>query len=77
VQVSWRPPTKNSDQIEAYKLMMATTSGLVKDVAHGLVLRHTVSGLRPGTEYVFCVKALYADGSFLWSASKSFTTLAR
>lgn len=77
LQVCWRPPTKNQDQIESYKLMMATTSGLVKDVAHGQLLRCGVQGLRPATEYIFCVKATYADGSFLWSGSKSFTTLAR
>jgi Fibronectin type III domain len=77
LQVSWRPPTKNSDRIESYKLMMATTSGLVKEVAQGLILQHHISSLRPGTEYIFCVKAQYADGSFLWSASKSYKTLTR
>lgn len=77
MQVAWRPPTKNSDQIERYKLMMASSTGGVREVAHGLMLRHYVTGLRPSTEYIFCVKAVYQDGSFLWSESKGFSTAAR
>ena len=53
MQVAWRPPTKNSDQIERYKLMMASSTGGVREVAHGLMLRHYVTGLRPSTEYIF------------------------
>lgn len=77
VQVEWRPPTKNADRIERYKLMMATTSGVVKEITQGRFLRYFVSGLRPASEYIFCVKALYADGSSLWSESKSFHTASR
>lgn len=32
LELSWRPPTKNSDRIERYKLMIATSTGVVKDV---------------------------------------------
>lgn len=77
MQVEWRPPTKNADRIERYKLMMATTSGVVKELTQGRFLRYFVSGLRPASEYIFCVKALYADGSCLWSESKSFFTASR
>ena len=31
-ELSWRPPTKNSERIERYKLMIATSTGVVKDV---------------------------------------------
>jgi hypothetical protein len=77
VQVAWRPPTKNSDQIESYKLMMASPTGGVREVAQGLMLRHYLSALRPSSEYIFCVKAIYQDGSFLWSESKGFRTTAQ
>lgn len=77
VQVSWRPPTKNADQIERYKLMLASSPGGVREVASGAMLKHHVGGLRPRTEYIFCVKAIYQDGSFLWSDSKAFRTTAR
>lgn len=32
LELSWRPPTKNADRIERYKLMIATGTGVVKDV---------------------------------------------
>ena len=74
--MSWRPPTKNADQIERYKLMMAVVTGGVREIAQGLMLGHYVSRLRPATEYIFCVKAIYHDGSFLWSESRAFRTTA-
>ena len=75
--MSWRPPTKNADQIERYKLMLASSTGGVREVAQGLILRHVVTGLRPATEYILCVKAVYQDGSFLWSESRAFRTTAK
>ena len=76
MQVAWRPPTKSADQIERYKLMVAAGAGGAREVAAGLMLRHHVARLRPATEYVFCVKATYHDGSFLWSESRAFRTTA-
>lgn len=74
IEVGWRPPTKNVDRIDRYKLMMATTTGRVKEICQGNHLRYKVVGLKANTEYVFCVKAIYDDGSFLWSESRAFHT---
>ena len=76
IEVAWRPPTKNADRISKFKLMLATTTGVVKDVYQGLHTRFRSTGLRPDMEYIFCVKATYDDGSFLWSESKAFQTRA-
>lgn len=32
VEVAWRPPTKSAERILHFKLMMATTTGVVRDV---------------------------------------------
>jgi hypothetical protein len=77
LQVVWRPPTKNSDQIDSYKIMMASTSGVVRELAQGNMLRYFVNNLTPASEYIFSVKAIYRDGSFLWSEPKAFSTKAR
>jgi len=45
-------------------------------VYQGLHTRFRSTGLRPDMEYIFCVKATYDDGSFLWSESKAFQTRA-
>eukprot|EP00891_Asterochloris_glomerata_P004088 jgi/Astpho2/4088/Aster-x1197 len=74
IEVAWRPPTKNMDRILDFKLMMATTTGVVKDVYHGMATQFRTVGLRANAEYIFCVKANYDDGSFIWSESKAFTT---
>ena len=42
VELSWRPPTKNAERIEKYKLMIATTTGVVKDVYQGREQRYKV-----------------------------------
>ncbi|KXZ54835.1 hypothetical protein GPECTOR_4g907 [Gonium pectorale] len=76
LELSWKPPTKNSDRIERYKLMIATGTGVVKDVYQGRESRFRVTGLKSNTEYILCVKAIYDDGSFLWSESKAYRTLA-
>ena len=74
IEVAWRPPTKNMDRILGFKLMMATTTGVVKDVYHGMATQFRTVGLRANAEYIFCVKANYDDGSFIWSESKAFMT---
>ena len=74
IEVSWRPPVKNLDRIERYKLMMATNTGVVKEVCQGKYTRYRVTGLRTNTQYIFCVKAIYDDGSFFWSDSRAFST---
>lgn len=76
IEVSWRPPTKNSERIVKFKLMLATTTGVVKEVYQGLHTRFHSTGLRPDMEYIFCVKATYDDGSYAWSESKAFSTRA-
>ena len=40
----------------------------------GKDLKFRVGGLKPNTEYIMCVKAIYDDGSFLWSESKAYMT---
>mmetsp|Transcript_17491 Transcript_17491/g.44035 ORF Transcript_17491/g.44035 Transcript_17491/m.44035 type:complete len:628 (-) Transcript_17491:2367-4250(-) len=74
LELTWVPPTKNAERIERYKLMIATATGVVKDVYQGKERRFKVTGLKPATEYILCVKALYDDGSFLWSESKAYMT---
>jgi hypothetical protein len=44
--------------------------------AQGRETRFRVTGLKSNTEYILCVKAIYDDGSFLWSESKAYRTLA-
>ena len=75
LELSWRVPARNADRIERCKLMMASTSGVVKEVCSGRMTTHTVIGLRPNTEYIFSVKAEYADGAFKWSESKAYRTV--
>ena len=74
IEVVWRPPAKNLERIKSYKLMTATSTGVVKEICEGKYTRFKVMGLQPNTQYIFCVKALFGDGSFLWSDSKSFRT---
>ena len=74
IEVSWRPPGKNADRVHHYKLMMATNTGVVKEVCQGKYERFKVTGLRANAEYIFCVKAIYDDGKHVWSESKAFCT---
>ncbi|KAK9813721.1 hypothetical protein WJX73_005291 [Symbiochloris irregularis] len=74
ISVTWTPPTKNSDRIAGYKAMLSTLSGVVREVYRGPEPQCKAEGLRPHVEYVFCVKAFYEDGSFLWSEPVAFTT---
>ena len=76
ITISWSPPTKNADRISNFKVMVATTYGVVKTVYIGPKQQCLVASLKPSQEYVFSVKALYDDGSFLWSESQSFSTRA-
>jgi hypothetical protein len=54
--------------------MLANSAGAVREVYLGKDTSARAAGLRPNSEYVFSVKALYDDGSHLWSDSKAFTT---
>lgn len=74
INVRWLAPTKNIDRIEKYKLMMGSTSGMVKEVYSGKNKKFKAVSLKPNSEYVFCVKAIYDDGSFIWSDSQAFKT---
>jgi len=74
VLLSWRAPSKNADRISCYKLKLATPTGVVKEVYRGRATSYKVGGLRGNSEYIFCIKAEYDDGWFLWSEPKSFTT---
>ncbi len=56
--------------------MMATTTGVVREVIEGPYTSYKVQGLKPNQEYIFCVKAVYDDGSFAFSDSRSFHTLS-
>eukprot|EP00963_Diacronema_lutheri_P007494 scaffold649_cov347-Pavlova_lutheri.AAC.133 len=74
IELAWRPPERNADRIEHFKLMVANNLGVVKEVYRGKSMHFRVRKLRPSTEYIFCLKAVYADGSYLWSDPKSFKT---
>lgn len=74
IELAWRPPERNADRIEHFKLMVANNLGVVKEVYRGKSMQFKVRKLRPNTEYIFCLKAVYADGSYLWSDPKSFKT---
>ena len=74
LELAWRAPTRTADRIDHFKLLMSSTTGVVRDVCEGKLERFRVTGLRPGTEYVFCVKAVFDDGSHAWSESKAFKT---
>jgi len=76
VQVSWKAPSKNSERISSFKVMAATSTGVVKEVYSGRDTAARATGLRPNAEYVFCVKATYDDNTFLWSESRAFRTKA-
>ncbi len=52
--------------------MVATATGVVATVYEGPAQRCRAGGLKPGGEYIFCVKATYDDGSAVWSAPKAF-----
>ncbi|KAK9825409.1 hypothetical protein WJX81_002378 [Elliptochloris bilobata] len=74
LEVAWRPPTKNRERISGYKVMIATATGVVATVYEGALQRCRAAGLKPGAEYIFCVKATYDDGSAAWSAPRTFHT---
>ena len=48
LEVSWRPPTKNQDRVDRYKLMVATNTGVVKEVCQGSSFQHVLRVLRQG-----------------------------
>lgn len=57
LEVGWRAPVRALDKIDHFKLLMSSSSGVVKDVCQGKFDHFKVPHLRPSTEYVFCVKA--------------------
>jgi hypothetical protein len=59
-----------------FKLMVANNTGVVREAYQGKAQQARVVGLRANMEYVFCVKAIYNDNSFLWSESRAFKTKA-
>lgn len=72
----WRAPTANSERLVSFKLLLANTSGGVSEIYNGLETNFRAHGLKPRTEFVVCVKAAYADGSYLYSDSKVVSTKA-
>jgi hypothetical protein len=54
--------------------MLATSSGVVRELYKGVATKYKATGLKPHTEYIFGVKAAYDDGSYTWSSSKAFMT---
>ena len=74
MSVEWRPPTKNVERIDYYKLMLATHTGSVACVYEGKERQYKIVRLRQNAEYILCVKAVYDDGSFVWSESKAQRT---
>lgn len=74
LELAWRAPARAADRIDYYKLLMSSSTGVVRDVCEGKFEQYRVTGLRPSTEYVFCVKAVFDDGTHMWSESKAFKT---
>lgn len=65
---------QSAEGLIGLQVMMATSIGVVKQVYHGQASRFRMEGLRPHLEFVFCVKASYDDGSFIWSDPQAFRT---
>jgi len=74
IEVYWKAPLKLMDRIDRFKLMMSNSTGVVKEVCQGHYDRFRVTGLTPNSDYVFCVKAIFDDGTSLWSDSRTFQT---
>lgn len=74
LEVGWRAPARALEKVDHFKLLMSSSSGVVKEVCQGKFDRYKVTGLRPSTEYVFCVKMVFDDGTHLWSESRAFST---
>ena len=81
VMLRWSVPTKNNDHVVGYKIMMRSKVGVTSEVGYGPAVDFAVSprlaqflvtGLRVGQEVQLVVKAIYDDGSFLWSQPRSF-----
>lgn len=74
IELQWRMARATYERVDHFKLMMASTQGVVKEVCRGKFKRYKVTNLRSNTDYIFCVKGIFDDGSHIWSDSKSFTT---
>lgn len=75
IQLAWVPATRNAHKLVGFKLMASGRDGAVKEVYEGSERSFIVEKLTPATEYIFSVKAIYDDASFLWSESKAVRTL--
>eukprot|EP00878_Enallax_costatus_P041461 GHUV01048247.1.p1 GENE.GHUV01048247.1~~GHUV01048247.1.p1 ORF type:complete len:624 (+),score=179.30 GHUV01048247.1:665-2536(+) len=42
IQVNWRPPSKNKERITGFKLMVATITGMIQNIRHGMQYRSCV-----------------------------------
>ena len=60
--------------VHVLQVMIATATGVVAPVYEGSALHCRAAGLKPGAEYIFCVKATYDDGSAAWSVPRAFHT---
>lgn len=74
LEVAWGVPQRSADLVDHCKLLMASTGGVVREVCSGRMSKHTVTGLRANTEYIFSVKVVYVDGLCRWSESKAYRT---
>ena len=85
LDVRWRPPPARAGRVAHYKLMVAAGGGSgssgsgggggeAREAYCGREARARVSGLRPGREYVFAVKAVFEGGGHAWSEAAAFTT---
>ena len=63
-------------RLVSFKLLLANTSGGVSEIYHGTETSFRAYGLKPATEFVLCVKAAYAVGSYLYSDSTVISTKA-
>ncbi|GAB4820456.1 hypothetical protein N2152v2_007502 [Parachlorella kessleri] len=75
IQLAWLAPTKNAHRLTAYKLMVTAEDGAVREVYEGQERTFELQRLTPDREYIFSVKAIYDDASFVWSDPKAFKTL--
>ncbi|KAL4458120.1 hypothetical protein ABPG75_012985 [Micractinium tetrahymenae] len=74
VRLSWQAPTAGADKLVSFKLMATNAEGRAREAYEGRETGCDVTGLAPSSQYVFCVKALFDDATFLWSEPIMVTT---
>ena len=81
VLLKWTVPTKNNDRVVGYKIMATDTHG-TREVGYGpteqfyvspRLAQYLATGFTVGQSVSLCVKAIYDDGSFLWSPPRQFS----